>query len=362
MCAVTVYTMTLIGFAMRITGLKSFETMGRGLFGRGGDYFVGAVLAISTCGTAIAYVNASGTLVKPILLKAPGTPEYLKTENGNRLIRTLIWAVILLPAIVPKHLNSIRYISVLGVSFVLYFVITIVVHSSMHGLKLGMRDDMALFTSGNTAIYGLSIFIFAFMCQGITYSVYYEMKPKSSVKQLTVASGIGMTICTIFYIIAGVFGYLDFSNEVKPSILENYDPIADPYVMVAYVGMLIKIVAAFCANWIPIRNFLYYCLRWNLETTPYWLHFIFCFVVSGIILVAGLFIPSVSVAFGLVGSLCGGFISFIFPALFYMYTGNWSLKTVGWFHWIGCHFLLLGGVVAIVWGTIATIYSSFIDT
>ncbi|CAD2213935.1 amino acid permease 3 [Angomonas deanei] len=359
MCAVTVYSMLLLGYAMRLTGLDSYETMGRGLLGPGGDFFVGLVLCISCIGTAIGYITAAGTLMTPILELAPGTPDYLKSEMGIRLIQTLIWAVLLLPAIIPKKLNSIRYIAVLGVCFVLYFVVTIIVHSTMNGLHKGKRENMAYFTTGNTAIYALSIFIFAFMCQGIAYPVYYEMRPRPSVKQLTTASTIGMVACTILYILAGVFGYFDFADATEVSILENYDPIHTPYMMVSYVGMLIKIVAAFCANWVPIRNFFYYAFGWNLATTPYWLHTIFCVVVSGIILVAGLFIPKVSLAFGLVGSLTGGFVSFIFPAIFWMYCGNWSMKTVGFLHWLGCQFMLIAGVVAIVWGTIATVYYSF---
>ncbi|CAD2213936.1 Transmembrane amino acid transporter protein, putative [Angomonas deanei] len=360
MCVVTVYSMLLLGYAMRITNIRSFEVMGRALFGRGGDIFVGFVLCISCVGTAIAYVNAIASIARPILRVASGTPEYLKSDDGVRLIQTLVWLVFLLPAIIPKKLNSIRYISVTGIFFVFYFAATIIVHSCLNGFKHGMRDGMAFFTSGNQAIFGLSIFIFAFMCQGITYSVYYEMTPKPCVRQLTVASAVGMSACTLLYIMAGVFGYLDFGPAIKPSILDNYDPINTPYMMVSYVGMTIKIVAAFCSNWVPIRNFVYYCLGWNLATTPYWLHTIFCIVVSGIILVAGLFIPKVTLAFGLVGSLTGGFISFIFPALFWMYCGNWSMKTVGIWHWLATHFLLLGGIVAIVWGTIGTVYDSFI--
>ncbi|CAD2220176.1 Transmembrane amino acid transporter protein, putative [Angomonas deanei] len=360
MYAVTVYSMTQLGFAMRITGLDSYETMGRGLFGRGGDYFVGAVMFISCVGTAVGFVSAMGSLLRPVLQKAEGTPEYLKSDMGVRLLQTLIWLVLLLPAVIPKRLNSIRYIAVVGVVMVLYFTFTIVVHSAQNGLHKGMRGEMAFFTSGNTAIYALSVFVFAFLCQTITYPVYYEMQPNPSVKQLTMASIISMGMCTVLYILAGVFGYFDFADDIQPSIMDNYDPLSTPYMMVSFVGMLIKIVAAFCANWVCIRNYIYYVFRWNLATTPYWLHTLFCVVVSGIILVAGIFIPKVTLAFGLVGALTGGFMSFIFPALFWMYCGNWSLKTVGLGHWLATYFMLLGGVIAIVWGTIATIYDTFI--
>ena len=359
--ALTVYTMTLMGYAIRKTGARTYEEMGDIVFGKGWGYFVGFVLALSCTGTAIAYVSAAGTLMTPILENAPGTPAYLKTTNGNHLIVTLIWLCLLLPAVIPKRINSIRYVAVVGCTMVLYFVITIIVHSCTNGLKLGMRGDMHYFTTGNKAIYGLSIFVFAYMCQGPVFSLSYEMTPRFSIRQLTIASAIAMTVCMIFYIMAGTFGYLDFGDNVRSSVLYNFDPVHQPYMMVAYVGMLIKICAAFAVNMIPIRNFLYACLRWDLDTTPYWQHTLLITAIAGVVLVAGLFIPSVNLAFGLVGSLCGGFIGFIFPAYFWMFSGGWNLKTVGIWHWLATYLLVVCGVIAMVFGTIATIYSSFID-
>jgi amino acid permease len=359
--ALTVYTMTLMGFAIRKTGARTFEEMGDIVFGKGWGYFVGFVLALSCTGTAIAYVSAAGTLMTPILEQAPHTPAYLKTRDGNRLIVTLIWLCLLLPVVIPKRINSIRYVAVVGCTMVLYFVITIIVHSCSNGLKLGMRGDMKYFTTGNKAIYGLSIFVFAYMCQGPVFSLSYEMTPRFSIRQLTIASVIAMTVCMVFYILAGTFGYLDFGDNVKGSVLYNFDPVHQPYMMVAYIGMLVKICAAFAVNMIPIRNFLYACLHWDLDATPYWKHSLLIVAIAGVVLVAGLFIPSVDLAFGLVGSLCGGFIGFIFPAYFWMFSGGWNLQTVGIWHWLATHLLVVCGVIAMVFGTIATIYSSFFD-
>ena len=358
----TIYTMTLMGYAMEKTGLRNYEEMGYGLLGKWGGYFTGGIMALSCVGTAIGYISAADSLVNPMLQKSPHTSEYLKTNNGNRLITTMIWLVLMLPVVIPKRVNSIRYVSSIGVTMVLYFVLTIMIHSATNGMKLGMRDNMEYFTTGNEAIYALSIFVFAYMCQGPAYSIYFEMKPKPSVRKLTISSIIGLSICMIFYILAGLFGLFDFAGETKDSVLYNFDPIHEPYVMVAYIGMLIKICAAYAMNMIPIRNFLYYCLSWDLDTVPYWKHSILIVFVSGLMLVVGLFIPSVNLAFGLVGSLTGGFVGFIFPAYFWMYCGNWSLKTVGIWHYLATYTLIVAGVIAIVFGSIATVYQSFWDS
>ncbi|GET91082.1 amino acid transporter, putative [Leishmania tarentolae] len=357
---VTVYTMTLLGYAMKATGCKTFEELSLVLFGRGWDYFVGFVLWLSCFGTAVAYISAVSSLITPILEKSPGTPAYLLTTSGNRLITSLIWLVLMVPVVIPKRVNSIRYVSAIGVFMVVYFVITIVVHSSMNGMKEGMRGNMTHFTTGNEAIYGLSIFIFSFLCQAVTGSVYFEQRPHPSVRQLTIASAISMTVCMVLYIFAGVFGYFDFADDTQDSILYNFDPVHQPYMMIAYIGMLIKICAAFAMNMLPCRNFAYHCLKWDLDTVPYWKHTIVILATAVASLLCGLFIPSVNTAFGLVGSLCGGFIGFIFPAYFWMYSGNWSMKTVGIWHWLATYFLVVAGVIAVVFGTISTVYFSFV--
>eukprot|EP00796_Vickermania_ingenoplastis_P009400 gene9400-biopygen6697 len=58
--------------------------------------------------------------------------------------------------------------------------------------------------------------------------------------------------------------------------------------MVAYIGMLVKICAAYGMNMIPVRNFHYHCLGWDLDTTPYWKHCIMIILSSLVVLICGL--------------------------------------------------------------------------
>lgn len=360
--AQTVYTMTLLGKVIQKTGTSTFEDTALLLFGRGWDYFVGFILWLCCFGAAVAYVSALSGLIYPIFEHAPNTPAYLRTKSGLRLISSMIWLVFMVPVVIPKHINSIRYVSAIGVSFVFYFVVCIIVHSATSGLKQGMRGEMAYFTTGNQAIYGLSIFVFAYLVQSIGPQVFIEMRPRPSVKRFTLASAISMTLCMVLYVLTGIFGYFDFADATEDNILYNYDPVHQPYMMVSYCGLLIKIICAHAVNFIAIRNFVYHCMRWELEKVPYWRHTIAVIAIDFVTLICGLFIPSINTAFGLAGSLAGGFVGFIFPALFWMYCGDWSIHTVGWLHFLATYFLFVVGVIAVVFGTIATVYSSFIDT
>lgn len=79
-------------------------------------------------------------------------------------------------------------------------------------------------------------------------------------------------------------------------------------------------------------------------------------ILCGISLLLGLFIKDVNTVFSLLGSFAGAFIAFVFPALFFMFAGNFDLKHVHWFDYWMTYILLIAGVCAICFGTPATIY------
>lgn len=356
----TVYTMTVMGYVLRYTGCQTFEQMATLLGGARCGHFVGFILWISCIGAAVGYISAVSSLIEPMVKHADSPmPAIFKSEMGIRVLTTMVWLLCMLPVIIPRRVNSIRYVSAIGCAMVMYFVVVTVVHSCRGGLRQGMRGDMKYFASGNEALYGLSIFMFGYLCQAMSHPVWFEMRPRRSVRQLTIASAIAVGVCMVFYILVGLFGYMDFGDETRDPVLYNFDPLHQPYIMIAYVGMLIKLVAAYAVNMIPCRNVVYDTLGWDLDTLPVHKHLIVVMTLSVLALALGLFIPKISIAFGLVGSLCGGFLGFIFPALFWMYCGNWSLKTVGIWHYLATYLLLISGVVAIVFGTIATTYSTF---
>ncbi|KAH9578957.1 Amino acid transporter [Trypanosoma melophagium] len=355
-----VFSLHILAKTMEKTGIRTFESMAKYLIGSRFDYFVALIRWINSFGTPVAYVISVGDILEPILKNSPGTPEYLKTTSGRRLLTSLMWLVLMLPLVLPKRVNSLRYVSAVAVIFVVYFVVMIVVHSSLHGLDNIHHIDgetIKLVNTGNAAISGLGVFMFAFVCQINCYEVYWEMKNRS-VKNFTLCAALAMGLCCILYIFTVFFGYVEFGNEVQGSILLMYNPVAEPLVMVGYVGMLIKLCAAYALQTMACRNAIYHVIRWEVATIPYWKHFIAVILLSLVVLIFGLFIPNINTVFGFVGAICGGFLSFVFPALFYLYSGGWTLQSVGWFDYVFTHVLLTAGVVGIVFGTIATIYST----
>ncbi|KEG05946.1 amino acid transporter [Trypanosoma grayi] len=351
----TVYSVGLMMQAVELTGYNSYADLSKNLFGPGWDYFTVMLTWLFTFGTCVGYVIAIGRLLEPVLAD-PSVPEFFRSQAGNRTLTSMIWLVGMFSLSLPKEINSLRYASAAGVICICYFIICIVVHSAKNGFKGGkLRDDIAMFKSGNNAIEGLSIFMFSYLCHMNCFSVYGEMR-KPSAKRMTLHTACSMTLCCIAYIIAGFFGYADFGDEVTDTVLVFYDVRNDLMMAIAYVGIVFKLCVGFSLCMQPARDCCYYIIGWEVKTLAPWKNCLFCGTMALCALLLGLFIPVLNTVFGLLGSLCGGLLGFCLPAAYRMYCGKWGLKEVGIVNYVCTYLLFFAGVVATVFGTGASIY------
>ncbi|RNE96058.1 putative amino acid transporter [Trypanosoma rangeli] len=362
----TVYSMYCLGVAAQRTQISNFEAMAVVLMGRWFALFVASVRVFHGLSGCVAYVISVNDIFKNVLMSSQSAPEFLKTTAGNRLLTVVVWLCAMMPLVIPKHIDSLRYFSTFAVSFIIYFVVVIVVHSCTHGLpenihnaSMGNDDNSAvvLFNSGNKAIEGLGVFMFAYVCQINAFEVYWDMK-NPTLTRFTLAAGIGMTLCFLLYCMTSFFGYMDFGKKVDGSILLMYNPLDEPEVLVAYIGVLSKLCASYALLFMAARNAIYHGLGWDVDKLPYWKHCIAVTFLSLLMLIFGLFIPKVHIVLGFAGSITGGSLGFLLPALFVMYSGDWTWKKVGAFHYILTYVMLVAGVVGVVFGTGATIYST----
>lgn len=351
----TIYSVGLMMQAVELTGYNSYALLSRKLFGRGWDYFTVSLTWLFTFGTCVGYVIAVGSLIKPVL-SSPSVPVFWRSQTGIRVVTSIIWFIGMFSLSLPKQINSLRHVSAFAVMCILFFIVCIVVHSLQHGFKGGkLRDDVFMFKTGNGAIEGLSIFMFSYLCHMNCFSIYAEMR-KPSARRMTLHTTSSMALCCIAYIVAGFFGYADFGAQVTDTILVFYDVRSDVMMSVAFAGILLKLCAGFALCMQPARDCCYYIIGWDLNELPAWKNCLFCGVMALCALLLGLFIPMLNTVFGLLGSLCGGILGFSLPALYRMYCGKWCLKSVGIVNYVCTYLLLFSGVVAVVFGTAASIY------
>ncbi|EKF28465.1 amino acid transporter, putative, partial [Trypanosoma cruzi marinkellei] len=167
--ALTVYSLYCLAVQMERLGSRTYEGMARVLLGPGFDYVTAVIRSLNTFGACVAFIISVGDIFKAIL-ENTNAPEYWKSKSGNRLLTSLLWLTVMLPLVIPRHVNSLRHISAVGIVFVIYFVVMLIVHSGMNGLSENAKnlhvtgsttdEGIHLFGTGNTALEGLGVFMF----------------------------------------------------------------------------------------------------------------------------------------------------------------------------------------------------------
>nr|CCD14193.1 unnamed protein product [Trypanosoma congolense IL3000] len=361
---VSVQSLYCIAAQVEKHSLKSYEGMARVLLGPRAAYAAGMLRVLNSFGACVAFVISVADILVAILQNSDA-PDFLKSVTGNRLLTLGVWLCCMLPLVIPRQVDSLRYISTVGIIFCFYLMGVIVVHSCTNGLPENIKkihlsggpsdDGIHLFGTGNKAIEAPGVFTFAFLCQAASIEVYSSMT-QPSVTRFTLYSAYAMAMCFVLYVTTAFFGYLDFGSKVTGSVLPMYDPVGQPAIMIGYIGLVVKLCASYALLMFACRNGIYNVIGRNPDTVVSWEHCLVAVVLSTITLVCGLFIPNINTVFGFVGAVCGGFLAFIFPALFMMYGGGFTLQKVGPLCYTATYALLISGVVLSVFGTVATIY------
>lgn len=352
-----IYTMCLLAKLSDRTGYFSMEDLCNLYLNKPSRIILGILRFLFCFGCCVAYIISVGDILASILKFSANVPAFLTTSWGLKVLQVAYWGAILFPVVIPNQINSLRYVSTIGVVFILFLVGVIIAHAIQHGLRESPHPEIVLFGTGNTALSGIGNFIFSFTCQFNCMEIYREMnKETKSIRNYTICAFVSIFLCCFIYLLGGIFGYLDFGPGATSSLLTLYNPIGEPQILVSYIGVLIKLSSSYALLFAGSRNAVYEFMGWDYLAVSFWKHFIAVTIISVLILVCGLFIPSINTVFAFTGGFCGGGISFLFPAYLTMYAGNWNIKTVGIANYILTHIVLAAGVFAVVVGTATTIF------
>lgn len=351
----TIYSITLLTMVAQQTGLRTWSDLAYKLLGLPAFCFLFFVIWFLCFGGDVSYIISLENVFDAFLSNSKSASDYWKSENGARLVTSITWFVVILPLCLLREINSLRVVSFVAVFFIVFFVICIVIDSCRYLHRNGVRDDLVAFQTGNYAVTGLGLFMFSFIAQVNTFEVLGEMY-KPSVRRMTYSATFGVMLCFTLYFMAGFFGYMRFGETVPGSVLVKYNPVENYLMAVSYAGIILKLCVGFALHLIPCRDVFFFVFRIKPREAKFWQIAIISGGQAGAALVGGLFIPRVTTVFGILGSFCGGYVGFIFPSLFIMYAGGFTREKVGWPMYLATYFLLITGVIGVVFGTTATIY------
>jgi amino acid permease len=252
----TIISINIIIEACVVTQQFKFEDVSKRLVGPHMSIALEASLLVFCFGTAVAYIVAVGDILDQGLHSITSLWEadskFVSIYSRERVM-ILFWTVMLLPLSLQTKLKRLEKFSSLGVLSIIFLVIAAVIHSIIHGDVIGSgansQEEAATSAEVNSLLWPKSfvsmlqafpIIIFAFSCQVNVCQIYEELKPASSItdtsddvpnvmtllklkqQMMTTITRNGILLCTILYLLIGVFGFLDFTKTTTDDILINY--------------------------------------------------------------------------------------------------------------------------------------------
>ena len=325
---------------MRHAKVHTFPALGLAAAGPLGEYAVVLAVIVQQLGADIAYVQIVGTIIAPLVSKINGGEGILADP---RFWQVMVASCIMLPLCMLPRINSLRYSSIASVILILLFNVVVVLDG---GFQIGQGWDSAKSTpqrphgvhwsdmhfgpaSAEDVLLALPILAFAQVCQMNVFPVVSELTDPSPARISTISKGsIGLT--WVVYVLAGVFGYLAFGNDVQSNIIQSYEDMQEgraggtpqllvPRLLVQIMQFAIGLALTFAY---PVVT---YELRHSAEFllakhAPFnwWRHSALNVAIVAVSTTVAILVPQITKVFGFTGATTSCFVVFILPAAFFL--------------------------------------------
>jgi len=285
-----------------------------------GDVFGPFAIEISiiffVLGALTSYIIIIGNAIAFPLLKL----EYLM-DLANLTERTLYIIVaiavtigFLIPLSAIRSMNSLRFTSIIAVFCIIFMSFSIIYIGIDNALQNGINyNQVVLFGDMEGIFISLPIISFAFTFHSNIFPIWREMEDTTT-GTINRSTTISVIICFILYWSVGLTGYISFYNDTPGNILNGYQSsIFFDAIRLVYASLIIFSY--------PIVNFAaregFDRIFFNQKPSAL-RRIIISIILCLVSLVLALFIPDIELIFAFAGSTFGQFITFIFPALFYI--------------------------------------------
>ncbi|CAJ1012516.1 putative Transmembrane amino acid transporter protein/Tryptophan/tyrosine permease family [Leishmania naiffi] len=365
-CSLSIYSVFLLTKVSTLTKLMTYEELAVDLVGPIMEKLMVTIIVVFCWGVAVMYIVMMGDFIVP-LLEATGLSD--KVDRRTALV--LFWALVMFPLSLARNIQTLRYASIIGTVSTLLLAGALVerfVQQSREGTQ-GLRLDAVMHTASHVplarwdagVIGALTTFVFSYGCQPVAPRIYEELKDRT-VKRMCVCTACSLTAVTLIYIVAGVFGAMSFGDSVAPNVLVNFASHLDAYpAQVAYLSMAISLTMGFPVTIFPTRDSVLMAMGYRTEENPVpgWLSRTIAGLLALLALLIGIAVPSIHFFFDVLGGVCGGSLSFLFPALFALRSGYWTKAEVGCRHVILTWMTLAFGIMMCCLGTYNAVKQSF---
>lgn len=390
-------TIQLLLYSIDANDAKSFASLSSSLYGHKFKIIVDLNTFLLNFGICTSYVVIIGTLLSDFAEYAYGGDVF--TSRAQILLT--IAPLVFLPLSCLKRLDALRYVSFVALTFLVLFVVIIVMIAfglgNTHVQHEKEGEHVELFGNKVLKMFeSLPVIFFAFVCQMNIPSLYNELRrmsphtlssPRPVSKYVSKANKMAWAVraaffvCCTLYTASAVAGYTLFLDDTKGNILDNFETglgglfKISPYIKLIYGALLCVSYPTMSYSGVRSLHRLLFEVRMSILPAPC-RKFMFghdddeeeetdsekllhprlavrtieAAVIVGFSTLIGVTCEQVTTVFSLTGAVCCSAIMYIFPGCFYYKTA----ARQGHFGWSGTKLGLLFAIGGAVFGVLCT--------
>eukprot|EP01080_Neovahlkampfia_damariscottae_P007079 gene7079-11242_t len=346
-CVLAVFNYSFMLYVTEKTQKFSYKEIAIVAFNK----YVGTIFELTNFlfnfGALVGYTVVIGQLGYPLAI------QLLKYIGARvppiELFLFIIVSCILLPLCCLRHISILSYTSSLSMMSALYsiFAVGFRCFEKMYYQEIKWENVKFFETNFVRVFFAIPILFFAYGGVVTMLPSYKDLKNRK-IGKMSIVLVLQIFSAATLYFSMGFVGYLLFQGDTQDNILKNFTDDSDYLILLAKFSILLVIILSF-----PVVHFItresiegIFFANWDFS---YFRWIIEAILLTGIGYLLAVFIPNITVVFGLTGGTCGSLVIFVYPGILFAKTvPNIFGKILGIFSAIFCGFLGLICTIAIV--------------
>lgn len=267
-CAITagllnIFSLIVLADTGRYSRANSYAGIAKYYYGKIGTNVVDLTIIVLLFGALVAYCILMADMIHDVIEAVVNHP--VTSFYADRPFILAILVPIAFPFTLARELDALRYVSGVGILFLLYLS-GVIVYRYFDSLQDGERDDIVSFEFSMDAFLSLPLQMAAYC--GHFNAVEVNSGLENPTQARTYMVGLtSIIIVFLFNSIVGLTGYLTFGADTLSSVINNYQA-SDQLISYGRAALTFTLFCTYPLFMMPLRSSINNVIKENLAAPP----------------------------------------------------------------------------------------------
>ncbi|KAI8366163.1 transmembrane amino acid transporter protein-domain-containing protein [Blakeslea trispora] len=324
----------------RLATYKEIATSSFGWFGGWLTFFFNAWIVL---GVPVLYLVLSGTNINTL---CQGT----SAELGLKPWIIVCCALVGIPFVLVKSMKEAAWMSVLSTLTILVVVVIVLIMCGIDSPNhRGAHHDVVIWE-----MFPIALSTISFSFGGNVVYTHVEASMKRPQDWTKVSAG-SLSTCAILYLSVAIAGYIVYGDQVMNPVYFSIPTGAPQTIVIVLITIHCLATAPILATSfsLDIEEMFDISVKRYGKVKEFVIRSFMRIATMVVIALIACFVPNFGALMSLIGAFANCTMVFVFPVLFYLRLTGFRNKP--WYELIWCFFVVLLGIVGLIFGTIDAI-------